>query len=376
MKNFLSIFFATFLVFSSHATHNRAGEITYKRIAPFVTGVGSNTVAVYTYSITLIRYTDDGLTIADRCVDSIYFGDGTKGIAPRINGLLSCPCNSLNGVAIACGSLIVNQSSYKVKYNIYSITHTYAGPGIYLVSSYDPNRNANVINIPNSVNTPFYVESLIVINQLAGINSSPSLLNPPVDQATLGACFYHNPGAVDAEGDSLSYEMVPCNSAAGQTVSGYFYPQTGISGSFSINPTTGLLSWCTPQMIGEYNVAILIREWRKNTSGTYQPIGYVIRDMQILVKAGIVGLVENNFQNSIRIYPNPVEGWITVNPGVGNPGKIKSSLFTSTGNLVLQREDEMPGRELKFDLGNFPAGIYLLQIQTRDGVVTRKIVKQ
>src|SRR4051812_3697077 len=68
--------------FSCIATHNRGGEIVYKRIAPYTATVGNIVSPVYTYSITLIKYTDHGPSIADKCEDTLYFGDGQKGIAP------------------------------------------------------------------------------------------------------------------------------------------------------------------------------------------------------------------------------------------------------------------------------------------------------
>src|SRR4051812_41880458 len=163
--------FKLFIIFCSlcfsyaKATHNRAGEITYKRIEPFTKVIGGVTVQVYTYSITIIKYTDDGPGIADRCVDTIYFGDGDRGIAPRIKeGMTGCGCGSFNGQAVGCGTLIINESSgsgngYKVKMNVYTIIHTYPGAGSYLIRTLDPNRNQGVHNIPNSVNLPFYIES-------------------------------------------------------------------------------------------------------------------------------------------------------------------------------------------------------------------------
>lgn len=289
MKKFLSIFFLNLFVFSAHATHNRAGEILYKRIAPFTNVVGSTTVNVYTYSITVIKYTDDGPGVADRCVDTVYFGDGTRGIAPRINGLTNCSCGTLNGNAIGCGVIILNTGSYKVKYNVYSIIHTYPGAGSYLIRTFDPNRNQGIHNIPNSVNLPFYIESYLVINSVTGANSSPILSNPPIAQGVVGSCYFHNPCAYDLDGDSLSYEITTCRAENGQTIQGYFYPETG-GGNFNINPTTGLLSWCTPQYADQYNIAFLVKEWRKNgCNGSYSLIGYVLRDMQILTYAVSAG---------------------------------------------------------------------------------------
>lgn len=276
----------------SLATHNRAGEISYKRIAPFSKVVGGVTVQVYTYSITITKYTNDGEGIADRCLDTVSFGDGEKGIAPRINGspLGGCKCGTLGTVAIGCGSIIINQTTsiepYRVKLNTYTITHTYPGPGSYVIRSLDPNRNDKVQNIPNSLYVPFYIESLLIINGFTGTNSSPVFTFPPVDKACVNACFMHNPGAYDPDlKDSLSYEITTSRGANGDAATGYTFPYPGPNGSFGINASTGLLSWCTPQTQGQYNIAFIVKEWRKNTSDNYELIGYVLRDMQVIVEA-------------------------------------------------------------------------------------------
>jgi gliding motility-associated-like protein len=280
---FLFLFLGSFLI--SNATHNRAGEISYKRIAPFTKTVGGITVQNYRYLITVIKYTDDGPGIADRCVDTVYFGDGDRGVAPRVNGSTgSCGCGNLNNTPIGCGVVIINDANYKVKMNIYTIEHTYAGPGNYLIRSFDPNRNQGVQNIPNSVNLPFYIESLLIINSFSGANSSPVFSFPPVDKACIGECFEHNPGAYDPDkDDSLSFEISASRQANGFTVTGYSFPDYGAGGHYGIDARTGLLSWCTPVNTGEYNLAFIVKEWRKNTSGVYQLIGYILRDMQVIV---------------------------------------------------------------------------------------------
>ena len=99
-------------------------------------------------------------------------------------------------------------TSPTVKKNVYSCTHTYSGPGLFKIYMFDRNRNSGVINVPNSVNQPFYLETLLSINAFLGPNSSPVLTRDPIDEACLGQCFFHNPGAVDTDGDSLSYDLV------------------------------------------------------------------------------------------------------------------------------------------------------------------------
>lgn len=279
MKKYF-LFSLILLSLQAFATHNRAGEILYKRIQPFTQVVGGEVVPVYRYLITIIKYTNDdgGNQVADRCVDTVRFGDGSIGIAPRINGTTGCGPQCPH-----CGEIIIPDANFRVKLNTFTITHTYAGAGVYTISSLDPNRNAGVHNMQFSDQQPFYLESVLMINNFTGANSSPEFKNRPTDRACVYQCFYHNPGAFDADGDSLSYELTTSRGQGGATVPGYFYPDVE-GGTYSINPVTGLLSWCSPQFIDEYNLAFIVREWRKDTDGQYRMIGYVLRDMQVIVK--------------------------------------------------------------------------------------------
>lgn len=370
MKKILFIPIIFFLTLSLKATHNRSGEILYKRIAPFSTTIGNVTTPVYTYSITVIKYTDSGLSVADRCMDTVYFGDGTKGLAPRINGLMgSCSCGS-----VACGEIIQNNPNYVVKKSIYSITHTYSGVGNYLVYSSDPNRTVGVHNIPSSFNVLFYISSLVVINNLVAANSSPVLALAPIGQATTHICFTHNPGATDADGDSLSYEIVPCN---GGGIIGYSYPETDSAGFYYINSTSGILTWCSPQFLATYNVAFQVKEWRKNTSGVYQMIGYVTRDMQIIVSAvGVVGVEESAIFKHAKLSPNPFTSMINIDLGGNYFENVESLIYTSEGKLVYSRTNKNVDGFLNFNLSKLDKGIYFIHLISDKGSFYRKLVKE
>lgn len=230
------------------ATHNRAGEIVVEQIGPL------------TFRATIITYTVPD-SPADRPSLEINWGDGVIDTLLRSNG-------AGEGVVIQPG----------VKKNIYIGTHTYQGPSVYIISMLDPNRNAGIVNIDDSVNIPFYIETQVIISPFFGYNSTPQLLNPPIDNACVMRRYEHNPGAWDIDGDSLSYELVECQQGVGQPV-GYTFPN-----GISINAVTGDLVWEYPVQQGEYNFAIMIREWRR-IAGSSTPVnlGYMIRDMQVTV---------------------------------------------------------------------------------------------
>lgn len=246
VKKLLYLLFILLSV-NAHATHNRAGEITFTHVSGL------------TYEITVTTYTKDS-SPADRPDLEIKWGDSSPlDSIPRVNGF---------------GQLLGND----IKKNVYKAQHTYPGPNPspYIISIEDPNRNANVLNIPNSVNVVFYLQTELWINPFVGVNNSPILLNPPIDNACVGEIYIHNPGAVDADGDSLYYSLHVSLRESGQPIPGYQFPSA--SNFLTIDNFTGDLVWDSPMLVGEYNVGILIEEFRNGVK-----IGSILRDMQITV---------------------------------------------------------------------------------------------
>ncbi len=240
----LYIFFAQIL----YATHNRAGEIRYRHKSG------------YTYEITMVTYTYS-LSQADRPELEVSWGDGTSSIVPRVSK--------------------IELADYYVK-NTYIGEHTYPGPGIYKITMEDQNRNYGVKNIPNSVNIPFTLQTIININPAFEGNSTPILTYPPIDKAKLNTTFIHNPGAFDPDGDSLAYRLTICLGENGLPIPNYTFPYA--SDSLVVNKTTGDLIWERPQQTGIYNVAMIIEEWRYySETKSYIKISELLRDIQIEV---------------------------------------------------------------------------------------------
>lgn len=264
MKKFLLTCTLIVSVFISlKATHNIAGEITYRCVGGSTYEI---TVHTYTYSVSL----------ADRWELLVNLGDGNEVWVPRSNG----PATGPNGEGFG-----VLTSYPDIKYNEYKITHSYS-PGTYDVSISDPNRVSGISNIPNSVNEPFYLQSTLTVDPFIGCNTGPQLTNMPLDRACVGACFYHNPGAYDVNGDSLSFKIGPCLDTNGVAIVGYEFPDDPSQGGgvMTLDPITGDLAWCSPQVDGQYNLVIYIEEWRRLANGTYAKIGTVLRDMSIIVE--------------------------------------------------------------------------------------------
>lgn len=292
MKKLLTFFFLLFLS-TSFATHNRAGDITYRYI-----GTVSNP---YQYEITVKTYTEwVGTSGTDKCELNVHFGDDDTAIAPRVNGL-STNCTSPNRDGVLIGGCAGN-----IRMNVYVTSHNYDGPGNYIITMEDPNRSSGLCNVTDSENTSFYLEARLTINPFFGNNSGP-VYNEVADICNqVNVINYYNPLAFDSDGDSLYYQLIT-PMANGGYLSGFYVPTTT---SFTIDSATGIVTWDSPPWICEYIFAIRIYEWR-NISGTYYLIGETMQEVHSTVKA-FVSISEDNQNISLNIYPNPSNGLINV----------------------------------------------------------------
>ena len=220
---------------SSFATHNRSGSITYEH----VTG--------YTYRFTVTTCTKSS-SEADRPQLEVMWGDGTSDTVDRI-----LPWQAISG--------------YDVQKNTYIAEHTFTGPATYIISVEDPNRNAGVINITNSVDKVFCIQTELVISPFVGSPNNSIVIEdcPCPEFACQNKLYCYNLSAYDPDGDSLSYSLVPCRGEDCLEMSIpeiYKYPDDIGGGTMTIDPVTGTLCWDVPVFSGEYNLAIKISEWR------------------------------------------------------------------------------------------------------------------
>ena len=245
------------------ATHAKAAEIIYKHMEGYL----------YEISIITITYSPSP---ADRPELQIIWGDGTNEVLPRHH--------------------YIDLESTTRK-NYYIGQHTFPGEGSYLMSMEDPNRNYGIVNIPNSVNQPLYVESLLVINDEAGPNNSPEFPILPYSYVKVNQSFHFNCGAIDWDGDHLAYQLVDCKGLNGLPIPGYQLPAA--TNEFSLNNENGQILWDYPYLQGEYVIAVKITEWRNGSI-----IGFVVREFQFAVDAFSLNVPEIVAIEDTAIYYN------------------------------------------------------------------------
>lgn len=258
------------------ATHIRAGELTALRISQ----------SSLRYRFTLVVYRDTESTV--RVGEDGFVNFGQSRILRGTDELVS------NSVLGRFEITDIGNNTQKV---VIQWDHTFDGPGVYVVSYTEANRNANIVNLGgiSSELIPFHVETVIRIDPGFEVNGTPQLTNPPIDRACVGSKFIHNPGAFDPDGDSLAYKMVvPLQDRGTKVVTYIPLDDPSIStlkengpgpAEFTIDPITGNLVWDAPEFAGEYNLAFIIEEWRySELTERFELLGYVTRDMQVIVE--------------------------------------------------------------------------------------------
>lgn len=245
------------------ATHNRGGQILFEPVSG----------QPLRYKAIVIICTNEGQNIADRPKIEIQWGDGEKDTLDRMSNPPTGPNHSLN---------------------YYAGEHTYPGNGLYVISVLDPNRNAGILNIQNSVNTEFCIKAELVISPFVPANFSPVIDDLPCPiQICPFKKWCYSPAAYDPDGDSLSYELISPsgrNCLLMQLGGNYWYPNNhgpngnspGYQGTISIDNATGIICWDMPTILGEYNIAIKINQW-KRFNNNYAYMGYIMQDLQVTV---------------------------------------------------------------------------------------------
>lgn len=298
----------------------------------------------YTYSITLTLHTEDISNPDSHCSATIYFGNGDSCVAIRENGVLApssaqCP-TSYMGVFISTTPIAIKKS-------IYSCIYTYSGPGMYKVFSNEKFRVTGEKNLANSLTKSVYVQSYININSFFGPNSTVNLMNPPTGSVTIsGNQILYNPAAYNPDGDSISYQLINCSYTPSTTT--YYIPNTA-----SVSPTVGILSF-SKDSIGLYAFAYLIQEWRKDSGGNPNLVGYMKYDFVLDIFNG-VGIKEFEEPKAFSLYPNPASNTLTIktNQKINSDIQITNSL----GEILLKQ----PYSET-IDVSKLNPGYYFIKV--------------
>lgn len=279
---FIVIFLYPALSFS---THLRGGQITVTRINGLNCKI---TLRVFTNVASPILF-------SNAATGELSFGDGSP---------IHNPPQMVNSQLAG--------ETYEFGYVEYSIYHTYPGPGNYVISYFEHNLNAGILNITNSVETAFFMESGINIDA-SNDYSSPRFPTDPIFHFPLQRTYTFSTAPVDSINHRYQYQLI--------TPSPTLVTNYQIPGNFSVNRNSGLVTWDTKFMgnysAGEFIFWIRIIQYDENGLST----GFVQRAFQVIME-------ENQSRISIVNPINHPEGKVVVTEN--NQQSIKLILEDTT----------------------------------------------
>jgi hypothetical protein len=96
-----------------------------------------------------------------------------------------------------------------------------------------------------------------------------------------------------------------------------------------------------------------------------------------VVVAGI-NVAETPLDRSLSVYPNPSSGVFRVDFELGSAQRVEIKVLNATGQVVRVRTLESANgvQRHSIDMSSCASGLYLLQITSEEGVVTRRIAIQ
>ncbi len=117
--------------------------------------------------------------------------------------------------------------------------------------------------------------------------------------------------------------------------------------------------------------------------GANTPDGNTEYTMYFVVARAANGTSKSRFEtsinNSLKVYPNPVNSNATISYRIDSKQKISVKLYDFTGKLanIITNETQLPGlNHATFDASGYPSGIYLLVLSGENTVTKRKLIIQ
>jgi gliding motility-associated-like protein len=350
-------------------------------------------VSGYTYRIYLVVYGD--------CAAAIY--GNLSGATPRVqvrngnNTVANIPLSLVSGpveVTPVCSRLKDSTKCVDTNYAIpgvgqfiYTSTYTLSGMSanwlFYFGGEFTNHAAGRAYNISN-INPGSIVAMEAALNNTSGPNSSPTFTTLPTPFYCINVPQQYNQGAVDKDGDSLSYALVPALASNSGAMVTYIAPATPTNplttatGSFSFSSTTGQLNF-TPSAVQRSLVVQQVTEYRNGVV-----VGTASREMTFIVLNNCNNTPSNNAvdTNKANLHAVAVFNANTVNicygtntsqfqikainPGADTIDASVSGLPTGATATITQNKTPNPIIQINWNLPTLAPGNYNFFVTYRD----------
>ncbi len=255
----------------AHASHAMGADLTYNCVGP------------NTYRVRLSFFRDcSGITPSSSFFCTVNSASCAQNLSVTLNQLVGFPievspiCPAQLPLTTCSGGTLPGVQQYVYEGTI--VLPLACTDWIFFIE--EGNRNAAITTLTAPSSAWLRVEARMN-SVVAPCNNSPDFTTLPVPYICLNQPYVYNHGAIDPDGDSLSYSLVNALDLGGGSVTyaGGFSganPMTSVP-AVTINSTNGNMTM-TPTAIQVAVVAVRVNEYRNGVL-----IGSVVRDIQVTV---------------------------------------------------------------------------------------------
>lgn len=297
MKNLFALFSLLFVLMANplKATHITGGELRYEHFAGTL------------YKVELYLFRENAPSSAG--LPSSVTVQARPHLFPQSNFTLS---RSIPAGEIAAGDggylpqgvadCIAQGAAQNVSIHYYSGTYSvpFLTDSVYFLYStccrtgcVDNLLNCAPLVCGNNCPDGIYIDA--ALNRSLGENSLPEFIAPPTETFCTNTSYRWANGAIDAEGDSLYYKLIPAREAGNQpllydTSSAYDFDQPILTqpgtGGVRVDSLTGDIEFVTASTQHVSVVVVEVEEFRRDTAtGNWKVVGRVMRDVLVIVTA-------------------------------------------------------------------------------------------
>lgn len=249
--------------------------------------------------------------------------------------------------------------------------------------------NATVSN-PNGNPDANSVNDVIAANFNSIINSMPVYVNLLVDcygeemawqiteQGSSSILFQGNgyPGNYDSPvttGTQVSEEVCLTNGcytfeitdSYGDGMSGAQYSSCDVNGDFNISDYYGNEFVLVDNIGDEFTALSLDTNFVNSDYGNGTTFDFCVTT---------VGVDENNIANQVKLFPNPAKDQFSILIGDSDIMINSISVLDLRGAIVLNLNNIQKSMQTNIDVGSLADGLYLVNIETDRGVLTKKLI--
>ena len=290
----------------------------------------------------------------------------------------------IHASSITQDTVASNNMSLPIYTHVYKGNHVYAGlpsGGFYTISLPTGQYRINGINnIEGDVNIPFSIFAQVSIDTTPGMQYQP-LAFAPLTIGFAGLDSYSQTGwqqTTDASTDSIAYSFTTPLEAVSNPVPQFQLPDQfclangSSTNAFTIDATTGNVSWTSPCLQGVYCYGTLLSKYRNG-----QLISSIMREQNIYVSATSgTGVNSVSGTGALRLFPNPAHNNLAVSlPNSTSTWVSNLNIIAPDGRVVIRNIDTTQNH-FDINISQLPAGVYFLQLFSNDNIWIEKFVKQ